>query len=551
MGNENPRNFIFTRALTCYMEADCIPFRETGYFSALICDYLDQLPALKPFYNHFPDLDVFEKQIVEKGKHYPQTHRNILAEALSEQYSDITLSKKTKENLGLLKEENTFTIVTGHQLNLFSGPLYFLYKIISAINLAKKLKKKYSEHNFVPVYWMASEDHDFEEINYFNFKGKKLKWNREDGGAVGRMPTEGLDEVLKAFTQELGPGKHAVQLAELFRKAYLEHTSLAAATRYLANELFGNYGLVIVDGDDPSLKELLIPYVEQDLSGTTTHDAVVASISALRKQDKGYKIQVNPRKINYFYLLDGTRERLEERDGQFQVLNTDLKFTKKELLEELNTHPERFSPNVITRPLYQEVILPNLCYIGGGGELAYWLQFKGFFDAMDVPFPVLLLRNSALLVSGKQRKKIDRLDLNTADLFLKQASFINKRIRQISNIEIDFGDQKQLLEEQFKSLYVLAEQTDKSFLGAVKAQEVKQKKGLDNLERRLLKAQKRKLRDEVMRITTLQNDLFPGQSLQERQLNFSEMYLELGEDLIPWLLDKLDPLNLKFLVLTY
>ena len=228
-----------------------------------------------------------------------------------------------------------------------------------------------------------------------------------------------------------------------------------------------------------------------------------------------------------------------------------MNFSRGALLEELRSHPERFSPNVITRPLYQEVILPNLCYIGGGGELAYWLQFKGFFDAFNLPFPVLLIRNSALLVSEKQSKKIGRLNLKMADLFLDQSSFINKRIRQISNIDIDFSDQKKFLEEQFKSLHTIAEETDKSFLGAVKAQEARQKKGLDKLEKRLLKAQKRKLRDEVMRITALQDELFPGRSLQERQLNFSEMYLELGEDLIPGLLEKLDPLNLEFSVLTY
>ena len=533
------------------MEVDCIPYRETGYFSGLICDYLDQLPALRPFYHRFPVLADFEKQFIDKQKHYPKAHRKILFAALSEQYRGIAISKATKENLGLLKEENTFTITTGHQLNLFTGPLYFLYKIISTINLAKSLKKKYPGSNFVPVYWMASEDHDFEEINYFNFRGKKLKWNREEGGAVGRMPTDGLDEVLRAFAREMGPGKYAGQLGELFHKAYLEHSTLAEATRYLANELFGNHGLVIVDGDDPGLKELLIPYVEQDLSGYITHDQVSSSISALKELPKGYKIQVNPRKINYFYLRDGLRERLEERDGHYHVVNTDLNFSRKELIDELKTHPERFSPNVITRPLYQEVILPNLCYIGGGGELAYWLQFKGFFDAFGLPFPILLIRNSALLVSEKQKKKIDRLDLKIEYFFLKQASFINKRIRQISNIEIDFSGQKQFLEEQFKSLYNLAGQTDKSFLGAVKAQEAKQKKGLDRLEKRLLKAQKRKLKDEVRRITSLQNELFPGQSLQERQLNFSEMYLEIGEDLIPGLMEKLHPLQLEFSLLTY
>jgi bacillithiol biosynthesis cysteine-adding enzyme BshC len=533
------------------MESDCIPFKETGYFSGLICDYLDQHPGLRSFYHRFPSLEAFGEQIAEKSKAYPAAHRKVLFEALNQQYSGFQPSKATSRNLKSLQEENTFTVVTGHQLNLFTGPLYFLYKIISAINLSNQLKKQYPGQHFVPVYWMATEDHDFEEINYFNFQGKKLQWNREDGGAVGRMDTRGLEAVWDTFKNNLGAGKNARKLENLFKTAYLEHDTLADATRYLANALFGSYGLIIVDGDDQSLKKLMIPIMKKDFSAHTTHEKVTKSITALKEQEATYKVQVNPRKVNYFYLLNGIRERIEERDGHFHVLNSDLNFSHDELMEELQSHPERFSPNVITRPIYQEVILPNLCYIGGGGELAYWLQLKAAFDAFDVPFPVLLLRNSVLLVSRKQRNKVEKLDLKMADLFLKQSTFINKRIRKISNIDIDFSEQKEALDKQFERLYELAAQTDKSFLGAVKAQETKQKKGLDRLEKRLLKAQKRKLKDEVERVTLLQNALFPGKSLQERQLNFSEMYLELGDTLIPGILQKLDPLDLRFTLITY
>ena len=221
------------------------------------------------------------------------------------------------------------------------------------------------------------------------------------------------------------------------------------------------------------------------------------------------------------------------------------------MLEELEEHPERFSPNVIARPVYQEVILPNLCYIGGGGELAYWLELKTTFEALNVPFPIVLPRNSALVVTEKQQKKLEKMNLSMADLFLGQSSFINKKIREISNIEIDFSPQKEKLQEQFKALYELAEQTDKSFLGAVKAQEVKQTKGLHNLEKRLLKAQKRKLKDHVLRMTDIQNELFPAKSLQERKLNFSELYLEYGEALIPTLFQVLKPLKIDFTIINH
>ncbi|AZQ57629.1 bacillithiol biosynthesis cysteine-adding enzyme BshC [Maribacter sp. MJ134] len=532
------------------MDIDCLPFKETGYFSNLICDYIEADKKIKMLYNNFPDRAGFQKQLKEKGANFPQENRAILKEALLHQYKDFNVSDSTLHHINSLKESSTFTIVTGHQLNLFTGPLYFLYKIIATINLAEQLKKDFPDSNFVPIYWMATEDHDFDEINYFNFQGKKLQWNKDASGAVGHLGTEGLDEVFRIFASHLGSSKNALELKNLFEKAYLENGTLTNATRFLANELFGEYGLVIVDGDDSKLKRLLIPYAKKDILEQKAHSEVSKTISAMEGLNEGYPIQVNPREINYFYLHEGLRERIVEHKDRYVVNDTAISFTEEELLRELEGHPERFSPNVIARPLYQEVILPNLCYIGGGGEIAYWLELKTTFEAMRVPFPILLLRNSALVISKKQLKKLDKMQLSVKDLFLKQNSLINKKIREISNVEIDFTSQKELLENQFKDLYTLAEQTDKSFLGAVKAQEVKQKKGLDHLEKRLLKAQKRKLKDHVIRMTEIQNELFPGKSLQERNLNFSELFLEYGDGLIPMLKNALQPLRMEFTVIS-
>ncbi|TMM55967.1 bacillithiol biosynthesis cysteine-adding enzyme BshC [Maribacter algarum] len=531
------------------MDIDCLPFKNTGYFSELICDYLDQKEELQSFYNRFPTLENFKGQIEEKGNNFPDENREILYNSLQNQYANTKTSKKTQEHIKQLKEPITFTIVTGHQLNLFTGPLYFLYKIVSTINLTTQLKKKYPKFNFVPIYWMATEDHDFDEINYFNFKGKKLQWNREASGAVGQLKTDGLQDVFDAFSNAMGSTKNAETLKRLFKSAYLEHETLTEATRFLANELFGETGLVIVDGDDRHLKRLMIPYAKQDIFEQISFQKVSESVENLASVSDAYGIQVNPREINYFYLIDGIRERIIASGDTFTLADSEKSWTKNELLKEIDDFPERFSPNVIARPLYQEVILPNLCYIGGGGELAYWLELKTMFETMKVPFPVLLLRNSVLAITKKQHGKLDKMNIPVADLFLKQHSFINKKIRNISNIDIDFSPQKQVLEEHFKALYEVAERTDASFLGAVKAQEIKQKKGLDNLEKRLLKAQKRKLKDHVVRMTEIQNELFPGQSLQERNLNFSELYLELGEDLIPSLIKALKPLELEFTII--
>ena len=532
------------------MDIDCLPLEKTGYFSKLICDYIAADSNLKPLYNRFPDIEGFKGQIEEKNKHFTDEHRDVLYGSMMNQYRNTIKSKSTTDNIELLKENNTFTIVTGHQLNLFTGPLYFLYKIISTINLTKELKKEYPNKNFVPVYWMATEDHDFDEINYFNFKGLKFQWNKQVSGAVGHLATEGLDEVFTLFANSIGDSINAKELKQMFENAYLKHGNLTSATRYLANEIFKDYGLVIVDGDDKNLKKLLVPYMKKDIFEQTAFETVSATIEELQKISTDYSVQVNPREINYFYLKDGIRERIIENKDNYIVNDTLISFSKEELIEEMEAYPERFSPNVIARPLYQEVILPNLCYIGGGGEIAYWLELKAAFEAMKVPFPILLVRNSALIITEKQADKLKRMNISISDLFLKQNSLINKKIREISNIDIDFGPQKKLLEDQFKDMYALTEKTDKSFLGAVKAQEVKQKKGLDALEKRLLQAQKRKLKDQVVRLTDIQNELFPNQSLQERQLNFSEFYLEYGKELLPMLFEALRPLELNFTVIT-
>ncbi len=524
-----------------------IPFQKTGYFTKIICDYLDKKEETAPFYNQYPDIEGFGEQIEYKRASFSKDSRNVLVTQLKDQYKNLEISKSIDLNLNLLLDENTFTVTTGHQLNLFTGPLYFLYKIITAINLAKQLKVNFPKDNFVPVYWMATEDHDFEEIQFFNYKNDKIKWQKEAKGAVGALaPDKNMLNSWNEFKQLLGKGNNANYLMTLFNDSYLKHDNLTDATRYLANELFGSFGLVIIDGNDKMLKTEFAPYVKDELLHQTSFNAITKTNESLKKH---YKIQVNPREINLFYLRENLRERIIFEDNTYKIINTNLRFSKEEILEELIVYPERFSPNVLTRPLYEEVILPNLCYIGGGGELAYWFELKRYFEKVKIPFPILLLRNSVLLINKKQNQKLKKLNISVEEIFLKQNDFINKKVKEYSDIEIDFTRQRMQLEKMFDELEEISHCTDQSFLGAVKAQRKKQYNGLDNLEIRLLKAQKRKLQDIVNRISVLHNSLFPGDGLQERVVNFSEFYEENGDKLIEGLVNNLDPLHLEFSIL--
>ncbi|MBL4662217.1 MAG: bacillithiol biosynthesis cysteine-adding enzyme BshC [Flavobacteriaceae bacterium] len=524
-----------------------IHYHQTGYFSKLMCDYLAKDGATTPFYHRFPELSQFKQQLEEKQKAFTSESRDILVRELELQYKGTVISEATQRNITSLSSDNTFTITTGHQLNLFTGPMYFLYKIFSVINLSEQLSETYSDYNFVPVYWMATEDHDFDEINYFNLYGKKMTWGRQSGGAVGELSNEGLDEVLNVVSAAFGNTVNGQRLTSLFSEAYVKHQNLADATRYLGNELFKEYGLVIIDANRSSLKKVFTPYAELELTENRSFKQVTQTTGRL--VTAGYGEQVHPREINLFYLVEGIRERIISEDGHFYVNDTDISFTSEEIKAELQEHPERFSPNALLRPLYQEVILPNLCYIGGGGELAYWFQLKDYFESVEVPFPILLLRNSALLVATKYSVKLQNLNIDVAALFQKQHELTASYTKELSTINIDFSNQKKHLQQQFVDLYDLAKKTDASFVGAVAAQEKKQLNGLAHLEKRLLKAQKRKWGDQLERLTTIQDKLFPNMSLQERNTNFSEFYLEYGDALLSVLKENLDPLFLEFTVL--
>lgn len=534
------------------MKAAYISYQQTKRFSKLMCDFLNENDKLAPFHTATPSLHNLQNQANLKKKDFSASKRAILYNAINAQYTGCTHTEQTEQNLRLLNTPNAVTITTGHQLSLMTGPLFFIYKIITTIKLCQELNDTKDGNHYLPVYWMATEDHDFEEIQSFQFEGKKIQWNRSAGGAVGKMDLTGLDAVLDLLETHLGTSQNATALKTMIEKSYRSSKTLTEATRKLVHELFGDYGLLIVDGDSPVLKALFVPAMKDDLLTQNCFKYVNNQIEQLQSDyDPSFKPQVNPREINLFYLEEEGRNRIVKGEDGFHLEGSERHFSTTSMLKELDKHPERFSPNVLLRPLYQETILPNICYIGGGGELAYWLELNTFFKAQKIPFPIILMRNSALLMEQKLAKKRDQLSISNDDLFLDRTALINKKIRQISNIDLDLSPLKQKLDEQFDYLEGLIKQTDASFEGTVRAQKVKQFKGIDQLEKRLLNAQKKKLADQVTRMSALHQALFPENGLQERQENFSVYFLALGLDLIPMLMKNFKPLSSEFTIITY
>ncbi|MGO1650828.1 MAG: bacillithiol biosynthesis cysteine-adding enzyme BshC, partial [Sphingobacterium sp.] len=397
------------------MKATYIDYKDTQSFSKTLLAYLDNEEALAPFYGNRPDWDGFQEQIKNKGEN---PHRALLYHALREQYGESLLSSSPEvaENISRLSDSKTFTVTTGHQLNIFTGPLYFIFKIISTIRLAHDLKEKFPDYQFVPIYWMATEDHDFPEINHTRAFGKKVSWDLEETAATGRIATDTITETVKQYCNTFGLSENATQLTHLVQQAYRQGSNLADATRTFVNALFKRYGLVILDADRPDLKKVFAPIIERDILQSNSFKAIQNTSNALI--DRGFEAQVHAREINFFYLTDDFRERIVPTDdGQFEVLNRNISWTEDSLKEEIQAYPERFSPNVVMRPVYQEVLLPNLAYIGGGAEIAYWLQLKASFDAYKIQFPILVPRNSALITDDQTAGKVFRLDFTFKSVF--------------------------------------------------------------------------------------------------------------------------------------
>ncbi|MCG8473919.1 MAG: bacillithiol biosynthesis cysteine-adding enzyme BshC [Cytophagales bacterium] len=488
-----------------------IDLGETGKFSPLFLDYISQKQTLRNFYHRFPSAVQFEEQI--KEKHFSKAKRKTLVCALEKQYAGCELPDAVQKNLELLKDENTFTITTGHQLNLFTGPLYVIYKILTAINACRELKKKYPSYDFVPVYWAAAEDHDFEEINHFHLFNKKYEWNSEQAGAVGRFGLEGLrEQVLEQLPE----------CPAFFERAYSESETLTQAVRAYMLELFGNDGLLMIDGDDALLKAEFAPVVKDELLHMRSCDLVKEASE--RIEQLGYKAQVYPREINLFYLEESIRQRIVRRNESYHVLNTEMYFSQKEILDLLAKHPERFSPNVVLRPLYEEMILPNLAYVGGPGEIAYWLQLKSMFEHHDTLFPFLLPRNFAMVVNGVMSRKLGKIGLKAKELFQSAGDLKQKVLRQAGTEEISIEEERQKILRAFGQIKQRSELLDKSLRGLVGAEESKVLKGLAGIEKRLKKAQEAAHATKLRQLEAVLHRLFPDGGLQERFDNFLNFY---------------------------
>lgn len=526
--------------------AQQIPYAHTKAFSSIVTDYVSQVPALQPFYLHPPTLQGIKEAIAARQN--TVTNRQVLVDQLVKQYQGIRLTAKLQANLDSLLLDNTFTITTAHQPNIFTGHLYFIYKILHAIKLAEELKDEMSEYNFVPVYYMGSEDADLEELGEVHINGKKYTWETGQVGAVGRMKIDKpFVALIEAIEGQLLVEPFGGEIMAMVRKAYSLDKTIGQATFEMVHELFSDYGLLVLLPDNATLKKEFVPIVLKELREQFSHKAVTETMSDF---PANYKVQAAGREINLFYLNEDSRERIEPANSEWSVVNSAIKFDQNSIVPELGNHPERFSPNVILRPVFQELILPNIVFIGGGGELAYWMELKKVFEVVEVPYPVLVLRNSFMVVNKKNADRMNALKMDTTNFFTPTDELILQLVKKSSTQKLHLTEEKIELGQLYGKIREAAMAVDKTLQEHTGHLLAKANKKLLQLEKKMLVAEKKKFEAQQRQIEKIKAGLFPTGNLQERVDNILPYYALYGPAFITMLYENSTGLQQEFCIVT-
>ncbi len=532
------------------MEINCthIAYQQTEYFSKIVTDYLNCAEQLKPFYQHQPTLQGIKNAITERKKF--ATNRKILVQELEKQYEGIILTEQQKNNLQSLLNENVFTVTTAHQPNIFTGPLYFIFKILHVIKLADEWNKHFTEYQFVPMYFMGSEDADLDELGYINIDGEKLVWNTNQTGAVGRMKVDkNLLSLIEKMYGQIGVHNFGNEFIQLLKTCYTEGKTIQQATLEFVNSLFKEFGLLIIIADTTAFKREFENVIVKELKENFSYHQLQKTVQELEKY---YKVQAGGREINLFYLQENSRDRIEKDNNIYTIKKTDGSSQQIDINDELKSNIQAFSPNVILRGLFQETILPNIAFVGGGGELAYWLELKEVFKTAQVPYPTLILRNSFLLVDEKSKKIIDKLNLSNEQLFLKELNLTTALIEnnllpsfssQINDATNKIDEAYSIIKQQIHTIYpTLAQHTE--------ALQTQSSIKLKELHKKIIRAEKRKQTELINQVKVLKQKLFPKESLQERTENIAMFYAKYGKNILQILYNNSLTLEQKFSIIT-
>lgn len=525
------------------MRISKIGFEKISALSQRDVFYQLQNHKLSEFINYSPDEEGLAQALVDRKQH--SVNRALVHEVISNQYGNFNPSEKQKNNIEALLSDDTYTIITAHQPIILGGPAYYFYKICSTINLCEHLSIKHPNKKFIPIFINGSEDHDFEEVNKLQLFGKSLTWDTNQHGPVGKFTIDNLDVLIHSVTDILGESDLSKEFSRSLTKALDNANNYNEFVFKWLNYLFDKTGLLVVNMDDKKLKQNFVPILKKELLERKSESVVQETQHELQKLH--FKPQAFARDINLFYMSSQSRERITYEDGQYKIHNTELEFSEAEMMIEVENYPERFSPNVVLRPIYQEYTFPNIAYVGGGGEIAYWLERKSQFEYFEVFYPVLIRRNSVMLITKSVQKSMAKLGMSEEELLLDEDAAVSLYLKKSSATDFELDSETAQITKIFYTIAEKAKAIDPTLEHFVIGEATKIIKSTESIEGRLKRSLKHKEEVSVNQIKNIKSKLFPDHGLQERKESLLQYMVSEDKDFLKYLITHLNPLQKEFL----
>lgn len=527
-----------------------IKFSDIPNSPELFNDYIENFEKVKDFFHsNFRDFDYLIRNLETFNKDIE--HREKLVSILKKQYSNTNSSEKTLNNIHSLLSENTFAIVTGQQLGILTGPLYTIYKIITTIKLANQLNEKYPELKFVPIFWLEGDDHDFDEVNWIKILDNENSLTKivyDDGLDTetnrGPMGNYQLDLMIEQFIEKIAASLRETEfkseLLNLIKKHYYAGATLKTAFVGLVQEFFDKYGLIIFDPQDIEVKDWLKHIFIKDIESYRFISEELILRSA--KLEENYHAQVKIKPINLFYVEDGGRYLIEPSGNDFRLKGKRKKFTKEQLIAEINSNPEKFSPNVVLRPICQDFLLPTVYYVAGPSEICYHTQIYPYYAVHNLTTPILYPRASATIIEAKVKNILNKYELKLEDFFTDLESLATNITDKNSEIVVNNLIEKTLneIENPFEILKENLLKIDPTLEDVVKTAKNKTIQAIELVKEKALMAQRKKNEIIFRQIYKTSNILYPDENLQEREINFIYFANKYSLNFIEYIFENLD-----------
>jgi bacillithiol biosynthesis cysteine-adding enzyme BshC len=512
----------------------------------LFADYMTQFQKLdEHFSGNYTDHESWRTKMQTLSEQ--RYDRALLRRVLSSQNREFQAGIKTLANIDLLGNDNTFAVVTGQQLGLFTGPLYTIYKAITAVKLAQKLSNDFPEYNFVPIFWLEGEDHDFEEVNHVNLINSENEISRieyliggkpleKNIGAIGSITIdESFDACMSAIEASLPKTDYTFDLLSILKGYYKPGRSLLNAFAMFLNHIYEDSGLVYINPNVAEFKKYLSPLFLKEIQSNAHTSKLVIQKSA--ELEEHYHAQIKAKAVNLFMFHKGGRYLIEPSEsGDYFLKNTRQRFTKEELLAIASSNPELLSPNVVTRPLCQDTLLPTVAYVSGPAETAYFAQLKPVYQYFSVPMPIIFPRASVTLVEEKIQKVLEKYSLEIHSLFGELDSIIAKVSEQVAEVKVDalFSALEIRINEAITEARFGIQQIDPTLLGTVDGVQSKFRQFIDVLQQKTRKAQQQKEDISLKQIRKASMNIFPNGNFQEREFTVLQYLNKYGPDFVKW-----------------